>query len=147
MPPDAVAQAPILLLAAAVAGAGVFHWLTQPMQLSPDPWSAEIDEILRDPDVLPLCHRCMTPHEARGWFCPNCGAAAGPYNNYMPFVCLFSEGEVLRAGTSGHFQRSPLTVAGYLLYSLATYSIFAPFYWYSLFKNLRRQKADEAKAE
>ena len=60
----------------------------------------------------------------------------------MPYVCLFAEGEVFRAGVDARIHRSPLTVVGYLFYSLANYTVFAPVYWYFLFRNLKRQNAD-----
>jgi hypothetical protein len=53
----------------------------------------------------------------------------------MPYVNAFSEGEVYRSGVLEHVRRSPLLIAGYLLISLS-YLIFAPIYWFLLFKNL-----------
>jgi hypothetical protein len=38
-------------------------------------------------------------------------------------------GHTLRLGTSGEFKRTPLTVVGFFLFSLAEYGIFAPVYW------------------
>ena len=109
---------------------------------SPEPWDDDVAKSLLDPELPALCHRCLTPHGTEGWFCPNCGASVGPYNNYMPYVCLFAEGEVFRAGVDARIHRSPLTVVGYLFYSLANYTVFAPVYWYFLFRNLKRQNAD-----
>ncbi|MEI9864139.1 MAG: hypothetical protein WDN00_06225 [Limisphaerales bacterium] len=39
----------------------------------------------------------------------------------------------------------PFIIMGYLLYSLLTYFIFAPIYWFFFFKNLRRLKEEKLK--
>ncbi|HXU78437.1 MAG TPA: hypothetical protein VN794_17820 [Methylomirabilota bacterium] len=113
-------------------------WVMSGDSLSPDPWDPEIEKLIQDPAAEPLCHRCLTPQSPIGWFCPECGTGVGPYNNYMPFVYAFSEGEVLRAGVLDHVRRSPVVVLGFLLYSAAVYAVFAPIYWYYLFSNFRR---------
>ena len=58
----------------------------------------------------------------------------------MPFVCVFSQGEILRNGVTDKLRANPLTIIGYLIYSLANYFIFAPIYWFFFFKNLKRLK-------
>ncbi len=58
----------------------------------------------------------------------------------MPYVNIFSEGEVLRNGVTDKLRASPLTIIGYLIYSLGNYFIFAPIYWIFFFKNLKRLK-------
>jgi len=58
----------------------------------------------------------------------------------MPYVYIFSQGEVLRNGVTDRLRASPLTIIGYLIYSLGNYFIFAPIYWYFFFNNLRRLK-------
>src|SRR3954468_23812942 len=65
---------------------------------TPNPWPDDIEAAVHQPDALPICHRCFTPQNHNGWFCPECGTATGPYNNLMPYLYIFSEGEVLRAG-------------------------------------------------
>ena len=55
----------------------------------------------------------------------------------MPYVELFSEGEVFRNGVLDRVRLSPLTVAGYVLYSLTQYLILAPVYWFFLFRRWR----------
>ena len=117
---------------------GAFRWVGKAKELSPDPWGAEIERIIQDPDAVTLCHRCITPQAPDACFCPHCGTAVGQYNNYLPFVYIFSQGEVLRAGVTDRIRPSALTICGYLLYSLSAYLIFAPIYWYFLFRNLRR---------
>jgi len=107
---------------------------------TPDPWSAEIAASLEQPDATPICHRCLAPHSNQAWFCEHCGSAVGTYNNWMPYVCIFSEGEVFRNGVTDKMRASPLIIIGYLFYSLGNYFIFAPIYWFFFFKNLKRLK-------
>ena len=132
-----------VLFVVAALGFRCVHWFMEPTARTPDPWGPEVEQSLRDPELRPLCHRCLIPHPTEGWFCPTCGASIGPYNNYMPFVYLFSQGEVLRAGVNDRIRPSLLTVGGYLLCSLASYAIFAPLYWYFLFRNLNRHHRRE----
>jgi hypothetical protein len=55
----------------------------------------------------------------------------------MPYVQIFSEGEVFRNGTSGRLRKSPLILIGYILISLGMYSFLAPIYLFSLLLNWR----------
>jgi hypothetical protein len=120
---------------------------------TPDPWDAEIEQKLQEPEAREICHRCLTPQEPGAWFCMHCGVTVGPYNNLMPFLNVFSEGEVLRNGASDRFRNKPLIVIGYFLitlglfsivgigYSLITLGIFSFFalsYWFSLLSNVKR---------
>lgn len=95
-----------------------------------NPWPTELDQQVRAEDAVPVCHRCFTPleHADQQWFCPECGAASGPYNNLMPFVYIFSIGEVLRSGTARHARYSPLRLAGYMAMCLAQFVLFFPVY-------------------
>lgn len=121
-------------------------WLAKPV--SPDPWGPEVAEALEQPDATPLCPRCQCPHELNHWFCPECGHSVGDYNNFSPYLYLFSLGEVLRDGTSGRFRKSWLTVTGYLMLSLIEYVVFAPIYWFFLFRNLSaKPPTDQAAVE
>jgi hypothetical protein len=56
----------------------------------------------------------------------------------MPYVQVFSEGEVFRNGTSGQFRNRPLILVGYFLISLGMFSFFAPVYWISMLLNWKR---------
>jgi hypothetical protein len=120
------------------------YWVTLPV--TPDPWSQEIAEALESPDATPVCPHCQCPHGANRWFCPECGRAVGDYNNLNPYLYAFSLGEVLRAGTSGRVRKSWLTVGGFVLLSLLEYIVFAPIYWFFLFRNLA-QTNDDAPTE
>jgi hypothetical protein len=108
----------------------------------PDPLDAEVERRLEGPEAVEICHRCSTPQPSDAWFCKHCGCAVGPYNNMMPYLNVFSEGEVLRNGTADRMRTSPLIIAGYLLFSLSTYALLAPVFWFFLFKNLRRPKEE-----
>lgn len=112
--------------------------------VKPDPWGAEVRQTIDSPDTPETCHHCSTPQERSAWFCPYCGCAVGPYNNLMPYVHVFSVGEVFRNGAADKMRGNSLTIGGYLLYSLSNYFVFAPVYWYFLFKNLTRIKREEA---
>jgi hypothetical protein len=81
--------------------------------LTSDPWSEETAHEINQPDVVETCLHCSTPQSPAAWFCPNCGRAVGPYNNLMPYVCIFSEGEVLRNGVMDKMRINILTKAGY----------------------------------
>ena len=106
--------------------------------IHPDPWDAATEEKLSALETVEVCHHCSTPQPANAWFCEYCGSAVGPYNNLMPYVCIFSQGEILRNGVNARMRKSPLTVFGYLLYSLGNYAVFAPLYWFLLFKQFKR---------
>lgn len=111
-------------------------WFRKPVP--PDPWGPDLAAALELPDATPICPHCQTPHALNRWFCSECGRAVGDFNNVNPYLYLFSLGEVLREGTSGRVRKSWLTVAGYVILSLAEYVIFAPIYWFFLFRNLSR---------
>ena len=122
---------------AALALGRIVRWVMEG-KLTPDPWGPEIEEKIQDPRTAPVCHRCFALQEHDGWFCPECGTAVGPYNNYLPFINIFSEGEVMRAGVMDHVRQSPMVVVGFVILSMSAYLVFAPLYWYFLFKNFRR---------
>jgi len=117
-------------------------WIMQAPRTG-DPWGKETDEAVNQADAVPVCYRCFTPQEHNGWFCPECGATVGPYCNYMPYIYIFSQGEVLRAGVTERIRRSRLVTIGFVLFSLGMFAVAAPIYWFFLFKNLRRVN-DEA---
>lgn len=129
-----------------LAGFGIYRlflWIRE-LPVSPDPWSPEIEKSLEGPDAVPICHKCFTPQPPGQWFCEHCGSAVGEYNNWMPYVYLFSEGEVLRNGVTEKIRVNALTIVGYVLFSSCSYLVFAPVYWYFFFKNLRRIKSEES---
>ena len=104
----------------------------------PDPWDAEIDVSVRRDDAVMVCHRCCEPREFPRWFCPNCGAAIGPYNNVLPYIYVFSIGEVVRSGVGPHARFTPLTLSGYAAVGLLQYQPLAILYVIRLVLNYRR---------
>jgi hypothetical protein len=121
-------------------------WIREaPVRL--DPWDAEVEQKLSEPDTQEVCPHCSTPQPPGAWFCGHCGRAVGPYNNLMPYLQVFSEGEVFRNGTSGRFQNRPLILIGYFLITLVTFSFLAPIYWFSLLLNWKRPSATSEPAE
>jgi hypothetical protein len=133
--------------------AAVIYWIVRwvrqsPGPQTPNPWPEEVESAVQDPDAVPICHRCFTPQDHDGWFCPKCGTATGPYNNWMPYLNIFSEGEVLRAGILDHLRPGFLVRLGYVFFSvvvfLTTFPLFIlalPWNLYLFFQNLHRQKA------
>ena len=109
--------------------------------VKPDPWDAETEQKMSAPETPAACHRCSMPLKPDAWFCPHCNSAVGPYNNLMPYVQIFSEGEVLRNSSSRHFRNRPLVIIGYFLLTLALCPPLAPLYWVIMFKNFRNRQS------
>jgi len=108
--------------------------------VKPDPWDVETEQKMSSPEIPAACHRCSLPLKPDAWFCPHCNSAVGPYNNLMPYVHIFSEGEVLRNSSSRHFRNRPLVMIGYFLLTLALCPPLAPLYWVILCRNLRNRQ-------
>ena len=126
--------------------------------VKPDPWGAEVRQTIDSPDTREICHHCSTPQERSAWFCPYCGCAVGPYNNLMPYVNCFSEGEVLRNGVTARMPTSLLIIGGYFMVTcpslmillvshsmsftlvgailMGVYLLGLAVFWLRLFKNL-----------
>lgn len=130
------------VLLGGVVGYGIWRlfggWSREPV--GTDPWPPEVDEAISRDDAQPLCPACLEPQVGRVNFCVRCGTAVGEFVNLMPFERIFSEGHVLRLGTSGEFQRNWKTIGGYVVVALATYGFLAPIYWVQLIRNLCRQR-------
>lgn len=135
-PEQTIAALGILALSVA-AIYGCFCWIRE-APLTPDPWDGHTDEAVNTQAAVPVCHHCLTPQEHNGWFCPKCGATVGPYCNYMPYIYVFSQGEVLRAGVNERLRHNALITVGYVLFSLGMFAFAAPIYWFFLFRNLWR---------
>jgi hypothetical protein len=102
--------------------------------LKPDPWDAGVEQQLQE--APETCPHCSTPQQPNAWFCPHCGKSVGPYNNLMPYLQIFSEGEVLRNGGQRHFRKRPMVIIGYFLIGLAFFPVLLlPIYWFSLLRN------------
>lgn len=109
----------------------------------PDPWEADVAQKLVDPDAPEICPHCSTPQSPSAWFCEHCGRAVGPYNNLMPYVNVFSEGEVFRNGVSERFRNRRLILIGFVLISISSYFVLAPVYLFLLLRNWRRSAAEQ----
>ncbi len=105
----------------------------------PDPWSPDLDAAARAADALPVCHRCLTPFVGPGWFCANCGAATGPYNNTMPYLNIFSCGEVWRAGFASRRRPTPIVLIGEILTALLKGGLLAVPYMLRLLARAARR--------
>ena len=108
--------------------------------MTSDPWDEETERAVQEDNAVQVCHRCLAPALPGQWFCEHCGCAVGPYNNWMPYVYLFSQGEILRNGVWDRLKPNFLTVMGYLLISLCSFAFAAPAYWFFLFRNFGRQR-------
>lgn len=113
------------------------RWWNAPLHY---PWPDELNEEVCGPDSARLCHRCFAAQEHLGWFCPECGTATGPYNNILPFIYIFSSGEVFRSGVTCNKKPAAYVTAGYLFLSVFEYMLFFPFYWYRFFRNRAKQR-------
>ena len=115
----------------------------------PDPWPEAIDRAAREPEAIPVCHRCFLPllYERSRWFCADCGAAVGPFNNILPFVRIFSLGEVARSGVARGARFTTLTACGYTLACYAQGWILFPFYFFRLGRNILRTGDPEAEED
>ena len=114
---------------------------------TPDPWDAVVEQKLQEPETQEVCPHCSTPQPPAAWFCSHCGKAVGPYNNLMPFVQVFSEGEVLRNSASGRFRNRRLIAIGSFLMVLAINPIFAPIYLFLLLSNLKGSRGGQVPTE
>ena len=126
------------MAAGAVAAVHIFHWFWNG-SVAPDPWEADVDAKLEEPETLPLCHRCLAPHAATDDFCPECGASVGDYNNFNPIYAAYWLGDLMRDGTFGRIKRTPSAIAGYILLPLGAPIfgfIYAGIYWAFFLMNL-----------
>jgi hypothetical protein len=124
----------------ALIGAAIYlfcRWLWA-CPLSPDPWGAELQQVVDKGEGASLCPHCLTPQEHDGWFCPECGSTTGQYGNYLPAVYIFSIGDVVRAGVERQTAWPAWMAVGYVLMSFAWLSVLAPLYCVFLFLNRLR---------
>lgn len=128
-------------------GAIILAWLGRRWRTPsvPDPWPEEIESALWGPDALEVCHHCFTPHDEHGWFCPECGASVGPYNNWMDYLQIFAIGEVMRSGVGTDARFTRLTVPGYIVLGLLQFGLFSPVYFFRLVMNWRRVSREAAR--
>ena len=120
-------------------------WWHPPLEY---PWPAELNDEVNQPESHAVCPHCFTPQQGTEWFCPECGAATGPYNNVMPYIHIFSVGEGARAGVGSKLKWSPFNICLLIVFGFIEYMLFAPVYWLRLYRNWKRQKnADQTFSE
>jgi hypothetical protein len=113
----------------------------------PNPWGAEFEQKMQDPDTPETCHHCSTPQPPGAWFCEHCGRVINSYNNWTPYVYSFSDGSVFRSNESGRLRVRWIIVVGYLLLiSIKTGIIISPLFCILFFLNQRRIKQEMANA-
>ena len=106
-------------------------------EVPPDPWPEDVDAAVRSLDAVPLCIDCLCPQEGHRWFCPHCGKATGEFVAWMPYLQLFLVGEIFRKGVLGPPDKRKGPLIFLVLYSLSEYAVFAPLYWFWLFRRAR----------
>lgn len=122
----------------------LLRWMSSGTRTA-DPWDETVAAAIQN--APPLCHKCLVPQDHDGWFCPNCGASVGPYNNYLPNMWMFAHGEMLRSGTCEPVRRKAGLILFYLVIPLATFAIFAPFYWCAFLLNLGKTPQSDPPSE
>jgi len=137
------------LAAVGLALAGLWRFVVwvRDAPTTPDPWDAEVEQKLSDSEAQEVCPHCLTEQPPTAWFCQGCGRAVGPYNNLMPYVQVFSEGEVFRNGTSGRFRNRPFIFIGYFLIAVGMFSFLAPIYLFSLLLNWKSPAGEKEPTE
>ncbi|MGB7749024.1 MAG: hypothetical protein WBN75_17235 [Verrucomicrobiia bacterium] len=120
---------------------------------------------MKEPEAVEVCHHCFNQQPPSAWFCEHCGSAVGPYNNWMPYLHIFSAGEVLRNGVMDKLRPNVLIISGYLLFStnflfltllrshieslgyvLLNLAVLLLF-WFLLFNNLKRFREEKPGAQ
>lgn len=108
----------------------VRRWLTPP----PDPWPAEVASAVNSNAAAPLCTNCLAEQPPHRWFCAHCGFPNGDQIAVMPYLHVFVIGEALRKGVMGPPEKRRGVQLFLVLMSLAEYSLFAPVYWYWMYR-------------
>jgi hypothetical protein len=114
--------------------------------LPPEPWGPEVEKALQSSESVPVCPHCLAPQVHEVWFCPDCGSTVGPYNNYSPYLYIFSLGEALRAALSGTQHHRPLVRVGAFLVLLSFAPVVLPVAFYYRFIKKTNQPAPDAPA-
>ena len=122
----------------------VWYFVNNP--LHNDPWTPEDDAAARHPAASKLCLRCLQPNPPapQVWFCPNCGAATGDCVNAMPFLYVFSIGELARRGVMGKPEKGFFKKLFFVLFPIVQHVPFAPLiliypfvvlaYWFWMYR-------------
>ena len=144
---DMAGSIAVSVLAIAASSAVVVRWFNSGGPRTPDPWGPEVEASIHSPEARPICEHCLESLSGEEWFCRDCGRAVGTYTNWMPYLYIFSQAEVLRTGVTEPVRRTPLVLIGYLFFSISCYSFFAPVYWYRLIQNIWFQGEERGEVE
>ncbi|MDB6056256.1 MAG: hypothetical protein JWO95_100 [Verrucomicrobiales bacterium] len=150
-----MSQSDLKIVAVAVViflGVCIYRLVQRFRRLIPtaDPWSDDVQASVCDENAVPVCHRCFTGQEPNTLFCPKCGTAVGDYNNILPWVQVFSEGEVLRNSLFDRVRVNVLTIVGFFVFTVALGCLtgiglmLMPFLWVMFVKNIVRSRSLEA---
>ena len=109
---------------------------------TPNPWPDELDEQVHAIDALPVCHRCFLPFEyhSQSYFCTDCGASIGPFNNYLPLHRYYAVGEVMRSAVGPEAVLTIPCIIGYVLFMSSRSSLFLLPFVFRLCRNIDRLK-------
>jgi hypothetical protein len=127
----------LVLFIASVLVWRLIQWFGGP-PTRPNPWDDATEASLHDPEALPLCPRCLEPDRDGVQFCRDCGFPVGPYVMWSPYLYLYAIGDLLRTGVDRPFRASAPILIFLLLFSASEYVVFAPVYWFFLFRNIDR---------
>jgi hypothetical protein len=143
------AEALVAAAAASVAAAcALAAWLRHvASRTASDPWPRDVDLEVRDPGCVPLCVSCLLPQPGRPWLCPRCAYPSGDYVTLMPYLQNFALGELFRRGVAGPTERGFGRAAILVLLSAGEYQLFAPVYWFWMYRKARGRPICQARPE
>jgi|TARA_B110000208_G_C11597093_1_gene368559 hypothetical protein len=98
------------------------------------PYTLIEPEKKEDEIEVPLCLNCLEPLRDHGWFCSKCGWPSSFYASQMPYIKIFCLGAFFRSGVDGSVNLTKFRITGLLIAALFQYHIFAPFYFYRLYR-------------
>ena len=106
-----------------------------------DPWDDLLEEDFWEKATpLYFCGNCGALFDDRRYFCESCGSSVGYYNNSMPFLWIFSLGDLLMYCISPGFRGGRMNIAGVYLMALGQYGPLAIFYLYRMHKQIKQNR-------
>ena len=88
-------------------------------------------------DAQPLCLNCLEAEEGHQWICKECGWPTSFNGTQMPYIKIFCLGAFFRSGVDGSVPLTWPRITGYVFLAIMHYHIFAPLYWYRLYRASR----------
>ena len=98
------------------------------------------DDFWEKATPLYFCGNCGSLFDDRRYFCESCGSSVGYYNNTMPFLWIFSLGDLLMYCVSPGFRGGRMNIAGVYLMTLGQYGPMAFFYLYRMHKQIKQNR-------